>query len=286
MTSAPRPPSADPGSGSGPEARASAVTPFGLDSDAGSRWRRGRITAEIAIVLSLSLGASAVYSVVSLINKATTPEGVAGQVSRLNTSMSDRPVFDLIYQVLAVAFDFAPVALVLFLLWEPTRSAFRRLGFDFARWRSDLKWVGILILAIGIPGLVFFGVSRLLGLNAGISTNGLADYWWTPLILIARALDAGVVEEVIVVGYLFTRLRELNWKPWAIILTSAALRGSYHLYQGYGAFVGNFVMGVVFGLLYQRYGRIMPLVIAHTIFDMIAFLGYPLALLWFPGVFA
>ena len=45
-------------------------------------------------------------------------------------------------------------------------------------------------------------------------------------------------------------------------------------------------MGIVFGWAYQRWGRVMPLVIAHTLIDVIAFVGYPLAAAWWPGLFA
>ena len=45
------------------------------------------------------------------------------------------------------------------------------------------------------------------------------------------------------------------------------LRGSYHLYQGFGGFLGNAVMGVLFGYFYQRTRRVLPLAIAHTIVD-------------------
>ena len=82
-----------------------------------------------------------------------------------------------------------------------------------------------------------------------------------------------------------TRLRQLGWGPWSIILSSAALRGAYHAYQGFGPIVGNFVMGIVFGWAYQRWGRVMPLVIAHTVLDVVAFVGYPLAASLWPGVF-
>ena len=39
----------------------------------------------------------------------------------------------------------------------------------------------------------------------------------------------------------------------------AVLRGAYHLYQGVPAFFGNVAMGVLFGWLYSRYGRLLPL---------------------------
>ena len=35
-------------------------------------------------------------------------------------------------------------------------------------------------------------------------------------------------------------------------------------------------MGVVFGYLYRRWGRVMPLVVAHTILDLFSFIGYAL----------
>ena len=57
---------------------------------------------------------------------------------------------------------------------------------------------------------------------------------------------------------------------------SAVLRGSYHLYQGFGPFVGNAVMGLVFGEWFRRRGRVMPLVIAHTLLDVVSFVGYQL----------
>ena len=54
------------------------------------------------------------------------------------------------------------------------------------------------------------------------------------------------------------------------------MRGSYHLYQGFGGFVGNLIMGVIFGLIYLRWRRVGPLVVAHTLLDVAAFVGYAL----------
>ena len=78
------------------------------------------------------------------------------------------------------------------------------------------------------------------------------------------------------VGYLFARWESVGWGKWRVILTSAVIRGSYHLYQGFGGFVGNLAMGVVFGWFYTRTRRVMPLVVAHTILDVVAFVGYAL----------
>jgi membrane protease YdiL (CAAX protease family) len=93
-------------------------------------------------------------------------------------------------------------------------------------------------------------------------------------VLILAATANAVLEEVVVVGYLMTRLRDLGWRPWHAVAASALLRGSYHLYQGVGAFIGNAVMGVVFALYFRRTRRVLPLIVAHAILDVAAFVGY------------
>jgi len=60
------------------------------------------------------------------------------------------------------------------------------------------------------------------------------------------------------------------------LLASAVLRGSYHLYQGFGGFLGNVVLGLVFGRVWQRTNRLWPLVVGHTVIDVVAFVGYAL----------
>lgn len=247
---------------------------------------RPRLWWEVAIVLGLSLGQSAVYSIVTIIDRSTQSTPLADQTAQVNPSQSSRPLFDFLYQFLGNAFPLFAVALVVFLLWQPGRSGFRRIGFDLSRPGRDLGGGVLLFLVIGIPGILFYALGRVLGLTVQVQASPLDTYWWTVPILIFAALRAGLQEEVIVVGYLFTRLRQLGWSKWTIILSAALLRGSYHLYQGFGPFVGNAIMGVVFGWCYTRWGRVMPLVVAHVIIDIVSFVGYPLAVALWPHVFA
>lgn len=247
---------------------------------------RARLVAEILIVLGLSLGASAVYAVVSIVNSATRPEPIGSQTTALNQSLSPRPTFDLIYQFLAIVFDLIPVVLVVYLLWSATRPHLRALGLDFSRAGRDAASGAALALVIGIPGIVLYLVGRQLGLTLNVVPTPLDTYWWTVPILLLSAMRAAVVEEVIAVGYLFSRLRLLGWGTWSIILATALLRGTYHVYQGPTAFVGNVAMGVLFGWLYARYGRLLPLVVAHFLIDAAVFVGYPWAAVTFPALFS
>jgi membrane protease YdiL (CAAX protease family) len=261
----------------------------GLSTSAERGAGRGRLWAEIAIVLGLSLGASAVYSVIAIINRLTREQALADQTASINTSLSARPTFDLIYQILGVSFALVPVALVLFLLWDATRPGLgklHRFGIDGERpWRDFGAGVALAAL-IGLPGIGVYLGGRALGLTVNVIPTALDTYWWTIPVLILAAMRAGIVEEVIVVGYLFARLRDLGWGFWQIIITSALLRGTYHLYQGIGSFIGNIAMGIVFGWLYVRFGRLLPLVIAHILIDAAVFIGYPWAAATFPALFS
>ncbi|WP_298226869.1 CPBP family intramembrane glutamic endopeptidase [Gryllotalpicola sp.] len=248
---------------------------------------RKRVWWEIAIVLGLSLGQSAVYSVIDIVAALTAPTPIGEQTTALNPSQSPREWLDFTYQFAGVVFAFAPVALALWLLWQPAVSGFRRIGLDWRGRRAgrDIGGGFALLAIIGIPGIALYAVGRMLGFTIDVQAAPLAGYWWTIPMLVLSALRSAAEEEVIVIGYLFTRLRELGWRGWWIIAAAALLRGSYHLYQGFGSFVGNAVMGVVFGWVYRRWGRVLPLVVAHLLLDVISFVGYPLAVQLWPGVF-
>lgn len=255
-----------------------------------------RLRWEIAIVLALSLGASAVYAIVAIVERLTRDTALSSQTATINAPLDTRPLFDLIYQLLSFGFGLAPVALVVFLLWRERAPHLGALGFGApaglpgARRRLwGLREAGggfLLAAAIGIPGLAFYVVTKAIGINVTVVPTALDAAWWTIPVLVLQALKAALTEELIVVAYLFERLRRLGVGPVATVVSSALLRGSYHLYQGFGGFIGNVVMGLVFGWCYQRWGRSLPLIVAHWILDIVSFVGYPLAVALAPTLFA
>jgi len=227
------------------------------------------------LVLGLSLGQSAIYSVVSLVAKLTQGP-LNTQTTALNVSRSPRPYLDLTYQLLDIFFALVIVGLAYHLIGRDPGRPRLVLGLDRRRWLSDLGGGVALAAVIGIPGLGLYVLARAAGINTSVSASGLPDLWWAVPVLILSALQNAVLEEVIVVGYLVTRLRQLRWSIPAVVAASAILRGSYHLYQGFGGFIGNAIMGVVFALVFLKWRRIAPLIIAHTLLDIVAFVGYQL----------
>jgi membrane protease YdiL (CAAX protease family) len=234
------------------------------------------VKREILIVLALSLGASAIWSIVDIIGTLTEPGGLADSVQSMNSAKAEaeRPWYDLAQQLVSLALAMAPVALALHLLSLDRGNPFRAIGLDGRRPGFDLLGGAGLAACIGIPGLALYFTARALGLNASIAAANLNDVWWAVPILVLAAAKNAILEEVIGVGYLVTRLQQLAWRPAAIIAAHAFLRGTYHLYQGFGGFIGNMVMGAVFAACYLRWKRTGPLIVAHTLLDIAAFVGY------------
>lgn len=238
---------------------------------------RQALRSELLLVLALSLGASAVSSLISFVGALTRPGGLADQAARLNSSQAPgRPWLDLAWQLFGIATALVPVALVAHLLAREGAGGLRVLGFDRRRPAFDLSWGAAAAAGIGGCGIGLYLLAQAGGFNLTVEPESLPDVWWKYPVLIASAVQNSVLEEVIVVGYLLRRLDQLGWSPLASLFASAVLRGSYHLYQGIGGFFGNLAMGLVFGLLYRRWGRVGPLVAAHALIDIVAFVGYAL----------
>lgn len=251
-----------------------------------------RLKWEIVVVLLLSYGMSALYSIVGIVDRLTRPTPLSQQTATINRPLATQELFDLLYQLLGVASGLAPVALVVWLVW---RDSAPRLGVIGLGWSDGFSWrkmrheiaVGFGLAAlIGIPGIGVYLAARALNIGVTVVPTALDAHWWTVPVLILWALRAGLGEEIVVVGYLFDRLKSIGWSPWFIVVAAAVLRGTYHLYQGFGGFVGNIAMGLIFGAFFLWKKRLAPLIIAHVLIDITAFVGYPLAVELFPGVFA
>jgi membrane protease YdiL (CAAX protease family) len=228
---------------------------------------------EIVAVLALSLGASGLNALLDLIGSLLSRQSLGSQQALLVGPLAVNPWLDLALQVAGIAEDLAPVLLVLYLL---ARSGERPsdIGLDASQPGLDVARGAVLAAVIGGSGLLLYIAAFHLGASLDVVPESLPAVWWRIPVLLLSAVHDGILEEVVILAYLLRRLDQLGWTPAKAILLSALLRGSYHLYQGFGAFVGNAVMGVIFGVLYKRWGRCMPMVIAHTLIDAVAFVGY------------
>ncbi len=256
-----------------------AEVPGALDPGSGgcagrARSRRRLLAHEVCLVLGVSLGASALWAVARYIGDLTAARPVRQQVAELNSSAAPgRPWFDLALQLVGIVTAIVPAFLALHLLVRDGGGP-AAIGLDRGRPARDARFGAGLAALVGGSGLVLYLLAWHSGANLTVVPTSLPDVWWRIPVLVLSAVQNAVLEEVVVVGYLLTRLRQLGWDERTALVTSAVLRGSYHLYQGLGGFVGNLIMGLLFGRIYQRQGRVGPLMVAHSLIDIVAFVGY------------
>ncbi|MCF3940876.1 CPBP family intramembrane glutamic endopeptidase [Gordonia sp. Z-3] len=234
---------------------------------------RRALILELVIVGALTFAFSAISAALSLV-EAQLAGGIGNTTVALNPSRSDLGWIDFARQLMSALRLFAIGGLGVYLLW---RSGFLRLaGLDRGPTRRDLPAGVGLAAVVGLPGLALVAIARALGVNAHLVPSEVDGVWWRWPILILLAVGNAAAEEIIVVAYFITRLRQLGASENASLAASSVLRGGYHLYQGVGAGLGNVVMGLVFGRFFQVTSRVWPLVVAHAVMDIVAFVGYAL----------
>ena len=230
------------------------------------------LAEEMLVVLALSLLASAVYSVIRLLEAPIS--GVAVASANQSTVLAR--------QIAGFAFGLAPVWLVVYLV-RRSGEGVGAIGLAWDRPRQDLALGAALFGVVAVGGIAVYLAAVELGVNRFVVPVPPLGHWWTLPVLFLNATEAALLEEVIVVGFLVTRLQQLRVGPTTAVGVSALLRGAYHLYQGFGGFFGNLAMGLLFGFVFVRTRRTWPLVIAHFLLDVGAGIGFILFREHLPG---
>lgn len=225
---------------------------------------------ELFLVLAITLGMSGVRATLRLVEAIAAPEPLNEQNTTLNDAQSALPWLDPLFQFLSSCTLFAWGGLAIFLL-------LRHVPAQGLQWRfrsSDALHAMGLAAIIGLPGLAFYALALQLNLTTNVEPSGLAGNWAELPLLVLNSWANGFAEELIVIVWLATRMRQLNISWRWVFAASSLLRGSYHLYQGYSAGVGNIIMGLIYLYYFKKTGRIWPLVIGHALIDSIAFVGF------------
>lgn len=240
-----------------------------------TRVRTHRLLAvETAVVVAMAVGLSAARSVLVFVAALLTPGGLRAQQATLNGSLAPgHPWVDLGLQLASLARLVLPVAVVLVLV-ALRGERLQGIGLRADRWRRDAVIGVAAATLIGGIGLGAYLVSYAVGGSVAVIPTTLPPVWWRVPVLVLAAAANAALEEVVLVGYLMRRGGQLGWSPARAVATSAAIRGCYHLYQGLAGLVGNLVMGAFFARYFLRTGRIVPQLVAHTVIDIGAFLGY------------
>lgn len=150
----------------------------------------------------------------------------------------------------------------------PVRAALRRLGVRRFRPSSALKWTGAAIgayLLFSTAYVTVFGPPHQEQIAKGFGA--------VPVQVLLIVVAAPVSEEVCFRGMLFGGLRE-RLPRLAAALASGAVFGGLHALTGIGAVPPLIVLGLIFALLYEKTGSIVPGILLHALNNSVALLAH------------
>jgi membrane protease YdiL (CAAX protease family) len=238
--------------------------------------QRRMLAWETALVVGIALGVAAARSVLVFAAAATAPGGLSVRSAVLVGSLAPgQPWIDLGLQLVFLCGLLLPALLAVHLT-QRSEGSLLAIGLQPSRTRRDVGLGLGIASVVGVFGLAAYLASHALGLSVTVVPAAVPHVWWRIPVLVLWAVGNAVLEEVVLVGYLLHRCRQLGWSDRRAATVSAGIRGAYHLYQGLAGGMGNLVMGLGFARFYQRSGNILPLIVAHAVIDVVAFLGYGL----------
>jgi len=126
----------------------------------------------------------------------------------------------------------------------------------------------LILLTCSIQLLVqFLGINEHSRIISGLKPILHA---YKPLVLFL-SFTAGITEELLVRGYIFSRLEPFFKKPWMTIVITAAIFGLLHLpYGTVTNVIFPFIMGIIFSTHYYKYGNIKVLILCHFFWDLMS----------------
>lgn len=83
------------------------------------------------------------------------------------------------------------------------------------------------------------------------------------------SIGSGIGEEVLLLAIPFALATRAGWKPWEVIALLTGLRLFIHLYYGAGSFFVLLWIPAAY-LLYRATGSILPLIVGHVGYDLLA----------------
>jgi membrane protease YdiL (CAAX protease family) len=167
------------------------------------------------------------------------------------------------------------LAILVVLLMSARRGVTPRfLGLSWPRAAAGSSGAGqsIRILAWAVTALAVGGriTADLAGTNR-LLQPAHQDYSYLIYTLTA-SVAAGVIEELVVLAFVVTTLRQADRPLPEIVIVGLLLRCSYHDYYGFGV-AGIAVWAAVFIWLFLRTGSILPMLVLHVVWDATIFVG-------------
>jgi membrane protease YdiL (CAAX protease family) len=153
-------------------------------------------------------------------------------------------------------------------------EAFRRFGIVPPNLRSLLRAA---ISFFGIMAIAYL-ISLAISLLPEIGGSFGEQLQWEPPsrdilpLILVTALVTGLREELFFRSYMITRFDQANIPTAVTVGASSILFSVGHIYQGLPAFLGTLGIGIFLAVLYVRYREVIPLALAHGLYNFAALL--------------
>src|SRR5262249_24956360 len=136
-------------------------------------------------------------------------------------------------------------------------------------WIDILSGVGLFVATYGAYVVLWFVVGTFWpGFYEVAERTHLVASGIPLLITIVVSVVNPIYEEVFVSGYVISALGE-KIGATAAVNVRAGIRLAYHLYQGVVGVLAVVPVGLIFGIWFRRTGRLWPLIIAHSLKDVL-----------------
>jgi membrane protease YdiL (CAAX protease family) len=199
--------------------------------------------------------------------------------------IAGEPGLSLTLAIAIVISEFAAAGLVVFLLIR-NGEALQSIGLSGHRFRKDLAlilpvWFFVQLIPQGVGSALLHGfhIQRYSVVSPALPAAFLA-------VALLKSLQAAVVEEIVVLGYLVRRLEQRGYSAAAVVVIAVLVRASYHLYYGVGI-LPIVLWAIASVVVYRKIRRLLPFIICHFAWDAsIAINGYSkTAAVIFNGIF-
>lgn len=173
--------------------------------------------------------------------------------------------------ILGILEAFLPLPAV-FLVWyllKRSGEGLKAINLGGGRLRTDLAFLLPLFLVVFVaPQWLGGGIMGWVDIHRFVIYGvPLPTEWAQVLSWGARGLQSGIVEELVVLGYLVRRLEQRGW-PWGwVVVADVAVRVSYHVYYGPGV-LPIALWATVSVLVYLRIRRLLPFILCHITYDV------------------
>lgn len=180
-----------------------------------------------------------------------------------------------VFYLAGIVYELNGLAVLLYVLFRQGRSL-KDFGFNL-RWTDVPVSVALAILAVlavwmwewAIVSVYYLARGRMPEVQAqnveflrtGITAASLIFILINPFF-----------EELLVRAYAISEITYLTGKTYLAVILSVLFQSAYHLYQGAFPALAYAPLFLIFSLYYVKRRRIMPVILAHLYFDLLALL--------------